>query len=206
MKIVEIAMGAAFCVLTACSNNNERGIHTQAEEGGASMEETVASGGVTSEGAVDNTNEPGVPDWTAKDNLPEVSLSEFEGSDVKLYEADGYSVYSVAKEALFSAGSVGLKSDAEQSLRIISSALASRNKEGLIRIYGYMDVSENPNYKRDVAERRVQAIKDWLQKKGNIDGTRIAVQPVVEVTASSDEGAEARNEQRIEIVVRNKNS
>lgn len=186
--------------LDSCNEKRSQTADTGSEEAGTTMDETLASGGLADETVEASPHMPGTAEWFMYEQRPEVKVPEFEGTDIKLYETDEYSVYSINKGLLFATGSAGLKAEAEQSLRKVSGAITERNKEGEISIFGYIDANDNPNYNRDVAERRAQAVKEWLQQEGNIDAERIEVKPVVEV---AHESASSMGDPRFEIVVWN---
>jgi len=202
MKILYFTIFTALVSLDSCEEKRSQAVDTGSEEAGTTMNETLASGGVTDEAVEASNSKPGTTEWITREQRSEVKVPEFEGTDIKLYGTDNYSVYSINKGLLFTTGSAGLKAEAEQSLRKISGAITERNKEGQISIFAYIDANDNPNYNRDVAERRAQAVKEWLQQEGNIDAKRIEVKPVVEVTP---EAARSLGEHRFEIVVWNKN-
>lgn len=202
MKAIKIVAGAIIFLLVACDGKNNT-TETNSEVSETTIEETVVSGGKLDESTVDSVLVPSASEWSTSEELIEVSLPEFDGTEIRVYEGKGQSIYSIGKNVLFMTGSAGLRAGTEQSLRKVGNALAQRNKEGLIRIYGYIDATENPNYKRDMAERRIQALKEWLQNNSNIDGARIAVQPIVELQSASDNGDELQKDQRFEIVARN---
>lgn len=208
MKIFTIIVGAVIFLLTACSEDNKRIEDSNTEVNETTFDETVASGGRTDESMPDVINEPAASDLDTEEGPHEIVEPKFKGTDIKLYEAEGHSIYSIGKSSLFATGSTSLRSGAEQNLEKVSNAIAQRNKEGQIMIYGYIDASENPNFKTDVTQRRLQAIKDWLINQGGIDGSRITDQTIIDVGPSSPgEGnaTEQEKQHRIEIIVRDTN-
>lgn len=202
MNILYIIAYTAFFSFLSFWGGNNRVVEASTGINTVSINRTAPSAGVARQAIAASLLEPGIAEWVVKDTLPEVSLPEFVGTEIKLYEANGYSVYSIGKDLLFSTGSTGFKTGAEQSLKKISSAITQRNKEGQIRIYAYTEVSDNPNFNRDIAERRAQAVKEWLQKEGNVAGDRIVVQPIIEVSSESPTDSRRQKDRRIEIVVR----
>lgn len=208
MKTVNIIVGAVIFFMVACSENRNRieDISTEANE--TTLDETVASGGQAEESMSGNAANSAASETNRSEGLVEVALPQFEDSDIKYFTGENYSIYSIGKTSLFATGSASLRSGADQSLEKLSSTLLQRNKEGQISMRAYIDASENPNFKTDVAQRRLQAVKDWLINQGNIDGSRITEQDVVDVGSSSTDAvdaAEQDKEYRIEIIVRDAN-
>lgn len=188
MSILYIVAHAALTTMLTGGGT----ISEVAETSSAAIHFTQLSADVTSQEAL----------FIQPDTLLEVSLPEFEGADIKVYEADEYTIYSIGKDLLFSTGSAGLKTGAEQSLKKVSSAITKRNKDGQMKIYAYIDASENPNFNRDVAERRAQAISNWLQENGSMGGDHIVVQPVIEIPAEASTASKRQKGGRFEIIVR----
>lgn len=192
MNILYIVAHAAFTTLLTGGSSISEAAETRTDINNAAIHTTQRAADVTS------------PEdfYTQPDTLLEVSLPEFEGADIKVYEADEYSIYSIGKDLLFSIGSAGLKTGAEQSLKKVSSAITKRNKDGQMKIYAYIDASDNPNFNRDVAERRAQTISNWLQENGSKGGDHIEVQPVVELPEETPTATKRQKGGRFEIIVR----
>ena len=147
----------------------------------------------------------GNADWDVDLNLPAVNWPEFKNTDVEVRGNDRYSVYSLGENVLFDTGKSEIKKGAEANLQKISSSIAQRSKDGQVRIYGYTDATGNAAANKELAEKRAEAVKNWLQKNGNIDAARLSVHPVGEARpAASNATAQGRQQnRRVEIVVRN---
>ncbi|MBB6609663.1 OmpA family protein [Pontibacter sp. Tf4] len=197
--------------MSACDNMSKQ---TEADKNEAS--EATADTAV----AFENENEPdsaadgsivdidasGDADWNNIDmNLPDVDWPEFKGSDVKVRGNDKYSVYVLEESILFDTDKAEIRKGAEDNLKKVSTSIAQRNKDGQIRIYGYTDAQGGAGYNKELAQKRAEAVKDWLQKNGNIAAARITVHSVGEAKpAASNETSKGRQlNRRVEIVVRN---
>jgi len=201
MKAVQIVACATLFLMTACNGSTDTSTEKDAGSEETTIDETVTSGGIAEEAEAESEAEPDAMATDAEAGLIEVEIPEFKDTEIKLYEAGGYSVYTFAKETIFTTGSAGLRTGAEQTLRKISSALNQRNKVGQIAIQAYIDATDNPNYNRDVAGRRVAAIKEWFQNEGKIESERIVANPVTEISSSATDASIQRSVSTIEIVV-----
>lgn len=145
-------------------------------------------------------------EWNNLDaDMPNVDWPDFKDSDVEVRGDDKYSVYSLGENVLFDTDKAEIKKSAEANLQKVSASIAKRSKEAPVRVYGYTDAKGSAGYNDDLAKRRAEAVKNWLQKNGKIDASRISVHPVGEAKpVKSNETAKGRQQnRRVEIAVRN---
>jgi outer membrane protein OmpA-like peptidoglycan-associated protein len=209
-KVSTILACAALGFSVACNNMDNK-----TEENRDEATEATADTAVTFENEQDrkmaadgspvDIDSKGEADWDVDMNMPDVDWPEFKDTDVDVRGNDKYSVYSLGENILFDTDKAEIKTGAEANLQKISASIAKRSKEGQVRIYGYTDAKGSANYNKELAEKRAEAVKNWLQKQGNIDGSRLSVHPVGEgQPAESNATAKGRQQnRRVEIAVRN---
>lgn len=202
---------ALALVFSACDNMSTKTEATHNEASEATADTAVAfenenSPDSAADGSIVDVDASGDADWNNVDmNLPTVDWPEFEDSDVEVRGNNRYSVYSVGEDVLFDTDKAEIRKGAEENLRKISSSIAQRHKDGQVRVYGYTDAQGSAGYNKDLAEKRAEAVRNWLQKNGNIAASRISVHPVGEAkpTASNETAKGRQQNRRVEIVVRN---
>lgn len=201
---------AALMLSVACNNMDSKTETTRNEP-----EEATADTAVTFENEQDremaadgspvDVDSKGEADWDVDFNMPDVDWPEFKDTDVEVRGNDKYSVYALGENVLFDTDKAEIKKGAEANLQKISASIAQRSKEGQVRVYGYTDAKGSASYNKELAEKRAEAVKNWLQKQGNIEASRISVHPVGEARPeASNATAQGRQQnRRVEIVVRN---
>jgi outer membrane protein OmpA-like peptidoglycan-associated protein len=212
MKKTQLYLAYALAVaFSACDSMDKKTEATRDEAREATADTAVAfenenSPDSAADGSIVDVDASGDADWNNIDmNLPNVDWPEFKGSDVEVRGNNRYSVYSVGEDVLFDTDKAEIRKGAEENLKKISSSIAQRNKDGQIRIYGYTDARGSAGYNKELAQKRAEAVKNWLQKNGNIAAARISIHSVGEAKpAASNESAKGRQQnRRVEIVVRN---
>jgi outer membrane protein OmpA-like peptidoglycan-associated protein len=195
----------------SCNNVDEKTEATHDEATEATADTAVA---------FENENEPdsaaddtmvdidasGDADWNNLDvDMPTVDWPEFKDTDVDVRSNDKYSVYALGENVLFDTDKATIKKSAEANLQKVSASIAKRSKDAPVRVYGYTDAKGSAGYNEDLAKQRAEAVKNWLQKNGNIDASRISVHPVGEAkpVRSNETAAGRQQNRRVEIAVRN---
>ncbi|MFD2246819.1 OmpA family protein [Pontibacter ruber] len=209
-KINTIIACAALAFCVACSDMDSKTETSRNEAEEATADTAVAfenekDSQIAADGSPVDVDQTGEADWDVDFNMPTVDWPEFKDTDVEVRGNDQYSVYSLGENVLFDTDKAEIKKDAEANLQKISSSIAQRSKEGQVRIYGYTDAKGSASYNKELAEKRAEAVKNWLQKQGKIDAYRLSVHPVGEARpAESNATAKGRQQnRRVEIVVRN---
>ncbi|MBC5775715.1 OmpA family protein [Pontibacter sp. KCTC 32443] len=200
-------------VMSACDDMNKKTEATHDEATEATADTAVAfenenEPDSAADGTIVDVDASGDADWNDLDmdvDMPAVNWPEFKDGDVEVRGNDKYSVYSLGENVLFDTDKAEIKKGAEANLQKISSSIAQRSKDGDIRIYGYTDAKGSAGYNEDLAKRRAEAVKNWLQKNGKIDASRISVHPVGEAkpVKSNETAAGRQQNRRVEIAVRN---
>lgn len=202
---------ALLGAITACDKMSKQTEANRNEASEATADTAVAfenenEPDSAADGSIVDIDASGDADWNNIDmNLPDVNWPEFNDSDVKVRGNDKYSVYVLEERILFDTDKSDIKKSAEDNLKKVSASIAQRNKDGQVRIYGYTDAQGSAGYNKGLAQKRAEAVKDWLQKNGNTAAARITVHSVGEAkpaaSNASDKGRQLNR--RVEIVVRN---
>jgi outer membrane protein OmpA-like peptidoglycan-associated protein len=141
--------------------------------------------------------------WSQIDrNSPAVKLPEVSVIGLETRGSKDYTVYSMGETVLFDEGKADLKANAKQTLDQIVLSIAQRAK-GDIRIYGHADPSEgNTKETTALSSKRAMAVRNWLVENGNVEESRISVQPMGESKPkTTDKSASARKQnRRVDIV------
>lgn len=143
-------------------------------------------------------------DWNSVDfNAPVVKYEEITDQNINVQGNTSYGIYSIGESVLFDEGKAELRSNAKANLNQIKSSLLKRYEGSDIRVYGYTDTEGSSETNKDLAARRANAVKDWLQTNG-IDASRISVNAVGEARPAASNATEQGRQQnrRVEIVAR----
>lgn len=141
--------------------------------------------------------------WNQLDrNAPSVKLPEVSVIGLETRGNKDYTVYSMEESILFDKGQAKLRENSKATLEQIVLSMAERAK-GDIRIYGYADASEGTS-KENIAlsSERAMAVRNWLVENGNIDESRISVQPMGEnqPTTTTPATSAKKSNRRVDIV------
>ncbi|MDO1445693.1 OmpA family protein [Rhodocytophaga aerolata] len=141
--------------------------------------------------------------WNQLDrNAPSVKLPEVSVIGLETRGNKDYTVYSMEESILFDKGQAKLRENSKETLNKIVLSMAERAK-GDIRIYGYADPSEGTS-KENIAlsSERAMAVRNWLVENGNIDESRISVQPMGEnqPTTTVPATSAKKSNRRVDIV------
>lgn len=159
----------------------------------------AASDSTTVESQINNN-------WTGVDpNLPDADYDEVRDSDLQVRANKDYAVYSLNETVLFKSGEDKLEPKGMSKLKMITASATKRFSNGTFLIYGYTDSTGTKNENKELATKRVNAVKTWLVEFGKISGDRVTVNPVGEsspaFTNSTEQGR--KKNRRVDIVVRN---
>jgi outer membrane protein OmpA-like peptidoglycan-associated protein len=133
---------------------------------------------------------------------PDIKISS---SDFETRGNDRYTVYSLGENLLFEPNKAKLNSKAELNLIQIVNSINKNYENGLVRVYGYTDEQGSEAHNEDLAADRAMTVKNWLTSKGNIEESRISVEPMGESRpVASNKSATGRHQnRRVEIVAIN---
>jgi len=163
----------------------------------------VASGTGAVAQAADSTSTNVANWWDKVDmNAPSAKFDEITNKDINVRGNDRYGIYGVGEEILFDKGKSTIKPQAEANLKQIVASIGKRYNNGNIRIYGYTDAVGSADYNKELAEKRTEAVKNWLTSSGNLSATNITQHPVGEAQPQASNSTEAGRKQnrRVEIV------
>jgi outer membrane protein OmpA-like peptidoglycan-associated protein len=174
-------------------------------DGGAS---NGTAGDSTSRGdkiGVTSTPDDGTSLWGDVDfNAPEMTYDEITDKNINVRGNERYAIYGLGENILFDEGKATIRSQAEQNLKQITASIAKRYNDGNIRIYGHTDATGSAGNNKELAERRAEAVRNWLVQNGAITNNRVTVNAIGEsqpvASNSTDEGREQNR--RVEIVAR----
>lgn len=143
-------------------------------------------------------------DWNSVDfNAPVVKYEEITDQNINVRGNSNYGIYSIGESVLFDEGKADLRANAKTNLNQIKSSLLKRYQGGDVRVYGYTDAQGSSETNKDLAQRRANAVKDWLQNNG-VDASRISVNAIGEARPVASNTTEQGRQQnrRVEIVAR----
>lgn len=176
---------------------------------GCDSEDEVTQSEVTtteSTGAVTTTETDA--DWNnINRDVPAATYKEITDKDVTVRGNEEYAIYSLDETILFDTDSDAIRSGAEQKLQQVSNSLGQRFANGRIRIYGYTDSKGSANYNQELAEKRAEAVRNWLVKNGKVNENMVSIHPVgeAEQVASNATAKGRQQNRRVEIVARRGN-
>lgn len=130
-------------------------------------------------------------------------FGEITDDNVSVRGDSTYGIYSAGEDVFFNTDESAIRPEAESTLKEIVSSINQRYENGPIRIYGYTDARGSEGYNMELAEARVESVKNWLTSNG-IEASRISknaigeVQPLPEGTTAQ----ERQKNRRVEIVAK----
>lgn len=159
----------------------------------------VASTAVNSGGAaLDNA-------WDlTKAKLADVKFKEITLPGVSVRGDARYNVYSVDETILFDTDKADIKPGAAAALQQITGSIGQRYAASQVRVMGFADSRGDKRYNQELSEKRAEAVKNYLVSTGNLDATRVSVEPMGEAApvASNATAAGRQENRRVEIAVR----
>lgn len=130
-------------------------------------------------------------------NAPVVKEVKLKDKDIEIRRGDTYDIYGLEERILFDVDKATLRPEAEAKLKSIAASIKELSPRGPIRIYGFTDAQASASYNKELSEDRAQAVKNWLQKNGGIDSTRMSIEPMGEAAPrASNKTAQGRQQNR----------
>lgn len=190
-----IFSGLTMLLLISCTQSEKEKIDTESEETMYLKEdEDVATSTreQTNWGDVDVTS-------------PIVSYEEIQSEEIEVRGTRDYSVYTVDETVLFDFDKASIRESGEDKLDEVITSVKRRHPDGEIAVRGYTDAVGTPEYNKELAEKRAEAVASFLQDDAEIDDDQVTVIAKGEQDpVASNETAEGRQKnRRVEILVRN---
>lgn len=197
----------AGCNETSKDIDNAQDVRDMASADSAVMYEDVGQdGGLEADGAEINTL--GEDFWADVDfDSPVVDDPKLKGSGIEVRTGNqGYNIYSMDERVLFDVDKAQLRAGADEKLKSIASAINEVTDRGAIRVFGHTDATAGKAYNEKLSAERANAVKDWLQKNGGIDASRITIEAMGETAPrATNETARGRQlNRRVAVVVATK--
>jgi outer membrane protein OmpA-like peptidoglycan-associated protein len=124
--------------------------------------------------------------WNAVDfNAPAANYNEITSRNINVRGTKSYAIYSLDEETLFNYGKSTLRADVFKDLLQIANSIEQRYTHGQVRIYGYTDVTGSAKADKQLAQQRVETVRNWLSQNGNIATDHITIHPVNEARPAS---------------------
>lgn len=186
------------------NKEDETAVDTTNTDTTASVGSTTATGSTTADTTATASRSTGNTDWNSVDfNAPVVRYDEITDQNINVRGNNNYGIYSIGESVLFDEGKADIRANAKANLNQIKSSIDKRYQGGEIRVYGYTDSQGSTDANKDLAQRRANAVKDWLQSNG-IDAGRISVNAIGEARPAASNSTEQGRQQnrRVEIVAR----
>lgn len=169
------------------------------------MENKADSVATTSDNTTSNVAAAMNPaNWDGIDyNAPKASYEEITNKDIDVRNSDKYALYGVGQDILFDKDKSTIRSGADENLKQIAESISKRYSDKPVRLYGFTDNTGSKDYNKELSAARAEAVKSWLTSKGNINDSRLSIEPMGESEPTSTNAtAEGRQEnRRVEIVV-----
>ncbi|WP_181163649.1 OmpA family protein [Pontibacter mangrovi] len=138
-------------------------------------------------------------DWDA----PVVDDPELRGSEVEMRSGNDYNIYAMDDRLLFDTDKAQIRAEGEEKLQEIANKIKDLPQNGQIRVFGHADARASNEYNEELSAERANAVKDWLQNKGDIDARRLSVEAMGETAPrATNETAKGRQlNRRVAVVV-----
>lgn len=191
-----ILLGLLFFLLRGC-NKDDNATRT----GTDSVSATTGSAA----GAAAGATAAATANWDSIDfNAPRASYEEITDTNINVRGNENYGIYGLGETILFSTGSNTIRNEAIPNLKQIAGSLSKRYSGGDIRIYGYTDATGDAAKNKQLAEKRADAVRNWLVKNANIPEGNISLHPIgaAQPVASNSTVEGRQQNRRVEIVAR----
>jgi len=139
-------------------------------------------------------------------DLPTETYEELKDADIEVHGDQQYAIYSISEAVLFDSGQSQLKAGADAKLESVAKSAKQRYPDTEIRILGHTDASGDQASNKQLAEARAEAVKSWLTSKGDVNASRISINPIGEGQPVASNATEDGREQnrRVEIAIKKK--
>lgn len=199
MKLKLTSMLLAGGILVGCNEVREDNIDSTAEL----REEASADTAVM----YDEINAmAGMADEEFEDvdfNAPAITEPAMDEAEVELRGYEDYRIYSVGEDIMFDLDKANIRPSGEEKLQAIVEDIKNRDRNGMIRVYGFTDSLASDAYNKQLARQRAKNVEDWLRKNSQLDTARMKIMPMGEkFFEATNETAQGRQQnRRVEIVV-----
>lgn len=199
---------AALAGLLIWFLTRDKDVEPEVAGAGAAIENTAEAAGNQVEAAGEAVAAEATEAWESIDlDAPTVIRDEVSISspDFEMRGTENYTIYSLGEELLFDTDKATLSSSAKQNLDQVAASIKQRYGNGQIRVYGYTDATAGKQYNQQLSQERAENVKNWLVENGNVDASRISVQPMGESNpeATNQTAAGRQQNRRVEIVALN---
>lgn len=204
MKKNAILMILGVGILTAC-NNPEGSVEND------SLSDATADTAVVYEDEMGRMEADGAEiidvgeDFWANINwdAPIVENEKMKATDVEMRSDTEYNIYTMDDRLLFDTDKAQIRTAGEEKLQEIVNEIKNLPPNGQIRIFGHADARASNEYNKELSSERANAVKDWLQNKGGIDGQRLSIEAMGETAPrATNETARGRQlNRRVAVVV-----
>ncbi|RIJ37558.1 OmpA family protein [Pontibacter oryzae] len=136
-------------------------------------------------------------------DAPVVENEKMKATDVEMRSDTEYNIYTMDDRLLFDTDKAQIRTAGEEKLQEIVNEIKNLPPNGQIRIFGHADARASNEYNKELSAERANAVKDWLQNKGGIDGQRLSIEAMGETAPrATNETARGRQlNRRVAVVV-----
>lgn len=136
-------------------------------------------------------------------DAPVVENEKMKATDVEMRSDTEYNIYTMDDRLLFDTDKAQIRTAGEEKLQEIVNEIKNLPPNGQIRIFGHADARASNEYNKELSSERANAVKDWLQNKGGIDGQRLSIEAMGETAPrATNETARGRQlNRRVAVVV-----
>ncbi|WP_439880758.1 OmpA family protein [Pontibacter sp. MBLB2868] len=136
-------------------------------------------------------------------DAPVVEDPEMTAANVEMRSDNEYNIYTMDDRLLFDTDKAQIRPEGEEKLQEIVNEIKDLPKNGQIRVFGHADARASNEYNKELSAERANAVKDWLQNKGNIDARRLSIEAMGETAPrATNETARGRQlNRRVAVVV-----
>jgi outer membrane protein OmpA-like peptidoglycan-associated protein len=114
--------------------------------------------------------------WTNIDwDAPETNDAAMKKAGIEARATNEYNIYNLDDRVLFDTDKAEIRPDGEEKLQQVADALKKLPPNAVIRVFGHADARAGAAYNKKLSEERANAVKDWLQNKGNVAASRLSV-------------------------------
>lgn len=214
MKKSFLSLLAASALLASCDNLSKPQTKDEPQEAtrdtavvyrNGQTAADVATGAANSvENAADKAGNAISDAWDmTKAKLADVKLPEINLPDVTVRGNDDYQVYSIDEKILFDTNKATLKSSAAAAVNQVVASVKKRYADKDVRVLGFADSRGDASYNYELAEKRAEAVKNYLVSTGKMDAGKVSVESFGEhkPVASNATAAGRQENRRVEIAV-----
>ncbi|WP_276498486.1 OmpA family protein [Pontibacter litorisediminis] len=181
MKKNMTLMLAGLGILAAC-NNPEGNVEND------TMADATADTAVAYEDERGRVEADGAEIITVDENFwaninwdaPELGDPEMKAAGIEARATNEYNIYTLEDRVLFDTDKAQIRAEGEEKLQKIADKLKSLPANSVIRVFGHADARAGEGYNMELSKERANAVKDWLQNKGNVESRRLSIEAMGE--------------------------